>query len=84
MQRAQRHTHTHIHPCPPPLHAQAFVSYERATGRPRGFGFVVFEDPDVAERVVGLQHTIDRREVRGEERGGGGGVARRQTLSCSH
>jgi hypothetical protein len=43
---------------------EAFVSYDRHTGRPRGFGFVVFEDPAVADKVVSLQHTIDRREVR--------------------
>lgn len=42
---------------------EAFVSYDRTTGRPRGFGFVVFDDPAVADRVVSLQHTIDRREV---------------------
>ena len=39
------------------------MSYDRVTGRPRGFGFVVFEDPAVADRVASLQHTIDRREV---------------------
>lgn len=44
---------------------EAFVSYDRHTGRPRGFGFVVFEDPAVADKVVSLQHTIDRREVSG-------------------
>lgn len=48
-------------PIPPP--PKAFVSYERATGRPRGFGFVVFADPEVAARVVAQAHTIDRREV---------------------
>ena len=32
-------------------------------GRPRGFGFVVFEDPAIADKVVSIQHTIDRREV---------------------
>ena len=42
---------------------EAFVSYDRHTGRPRGFGFVVFDDPAVADKVVSLQHTIDRREV---------------------
>lgn len=42
---------------------EAFVSYDRHTGRPRGFGFVVFADPVVADRVVSLKHTIDRREV---------------------
>ena len=40
------------------------MSYDRHTGRPRGFGFVVFDDPAVADKVVSLQHTIDRREVR--------------------
>ena len=43
---------------------EAFVSYDRNTGRPRGFGFVVFDDPGVADKVVSLQHTIDRREVK--------------------
>lgn len=42
---------------------EAFVSYDRNTGRPRGFGFVVFLDPSVADKVVAQQHTIDRREV---------------------
>ena len=42
---------------------EAFVSYDRNTGRPRGFGFVVFADPLVADKVVAQQHTIDRREV---------------------
>jgi RNA recognition motif-containing protein len=39
------------------------VSYDRHTGRPRGFGFVVFADPIIADKVVAQQHTIDRREV---------------------
>jgi hypothetical protein len=39
------------------------VSYDRNTGRPRGFGFVVFADPVIADKVVLQQHTIDRREV---------------------
>lgn len=42
---------------------EAFVSYDRYTGRPRGFGFVVFADAAVAEKVIQQQHTIDRREV---------------------
>lgn len=42
---------------------EAFVSYDRNTGRPRGFGFVVFTDAAVADRVVSQPHTIDRREV---------------------
>jgi RNA recognition motif-containing protein len=43
--------------------SEAFVSFDRTTGRPRGFGFVVFEDSTVADKVVSAQHTIDRREV---------------------
>eukprot|EP00983_Pelagomonas_calceolata_P035036 1095828-Pelagomonas_calceolata.AAC.1 len=42
---------------------EAFVSYNRNNGRPRGFGFVVFESMDVADKVVSTKHTIDRREA---------------------
>eukprot|EP00889_Picochlorum_renovo_P000291 jgi/Picre1/27321/NNA_000290.t1 len=42
---------------------ESYVSYDRHTGRPRGFGFVVFSDPQVVDKVVTQQHTIDRREV---------------------
>jgi RNA recognition motif-containing protein len=43
---------------------EAFISLNRTTGTSRGFGFVTFEDPAVAERVVTSKHTIDRRNVR--------------------
>ncbi|KAI3680445.1 hypothetical protein L6452_35216 [Arctium lappa] len=36
---------------------------DRTTGRARGFGFVVFLDPAVAERVVKEKHMIDGRTV---------------------
>ncbi|KAL0443306.1 UNVERIFIED_CONTAM: Heterogeneous nuclear ribonucleoprotein 1 [Sesamum latifolium] len=36
---------------------------DRRTGRARGFGFVVFADPAVAERVVKEKHMIDGRTV---------------------
>ncbi|KAF3951306.1 hypothetical protein CMV_023025, partial [Castanea mollissima] len=34
---------------------------EKPTGRPRGFGFVVFSDPSVLDRVLQDRHTIDGR-----------------------
>eukprot|EP00850_Spirogloea_muscicola_P011343 SM000070S21309 [mRNA] locus=s70:257284:259005:+ [translate_table: standard] len=39
------------------------IMKDRATGRARGFGFVVFSDPEVADRVVLEKHTIDGRQV---------------------
>ncbi|RAL45498.1 hypothetical protein DM860_014887 [Cuscuta australis] len=42
---------------------EAVVMKDRTTGRTRGFGFVVFSDPSVAERVVKEKHTIDGRTV---------------------
>lgn len=43
--------------------AEAVIMKDRATGRARGFGFVVFADPSVADRVVQEKHTIDGRVV---------------------
>lgn len=42
---------------------EAVIMRDRTTGRARGFGFVVFADPAVAERVVMDKHMIDGRTV---------------------
>ncbi|GMP75788.1 hypothetical protein CsSME_00032751 [Camellia sinensis var. sinensis] len=42
---------------------EAVIMKDRNTGRARGFGFVVFADPSVAERVVREKHIIDGRTV---------------------
>lgn len=42
---------------------EAVIMKDRATGRARGFGFVVFADPLVADRVVQDKHNIDGRQV---------------------
>ncbi|XP_016484263.1 heterogeneous nuclear ribonucleoprotein 1 [Nicotiana tabacum] len=42
---------------------EAVIMKDRTTGRARGFGFVVFADPAVAERVVKEKHNIDGRMV---------------------
>lgn len=42
---------------------EAVIMRDRATGRARGFGFVVFADPSVADRVVKDKHMIDCRTV---------------------
>ncbi|XP_076952235.1 uncharacterized protein LOC143625903 [Bidens hawaiensis] len=42
---------------------EAIIMKDRTTGRARGFGFVVFSDPAVAERVVKEKHIIDGRAV---------------------
>ncbi|XP_051125255.1 heterogeneous nuclear ribonucleoprotein 1-like [Andrographis paniculata] len=42
---------------------EAVIMRDRATGRARGFGFVVFTDPAAAERVVKEKHMIDGRTV---------------------
>lgn len=43
--------------------AETVIMKDRATGRARGFGFVIFADPSVADRVAGEKHTIDGRTV---------------------
>ncbi|KAI8560785.1 hypothetical protein RHMOL_Rhmol04G0282900 [Rhododendron molle] len=42
---------------------QTVVMRDKITGRPRGFGFVVFSDPSVLDRVLQEKHTIDGRTV---------------------
>ncbi|KAL4562966.1 hypothetical protein LXL04_026997 [Taraxacum kok-saghyz] len=42
---------------------EAVIMKDRTTGRARGFGFVVFLNPAVAERVVKEKHIIDGRTV---------------------
>ncbi|KAL2471919.1 RNA-binding (RRM/RBD/RNP motif) family protein [Abeliophyllum distichum] len=42
---------------------EAVIMRDRTTGRARGFGFVVFADPAVAEIVVKEKHMIDGRTV---------------------
>ncbi|KAK9065246.1 hypothetical protein SSX86_016629 [Deinandra increscens subsp. villosa] len=42
---------------------EAVIMKDRTTGRARGFGFVVFSNPAVAERVVKDKHIIDGRTV---------------------
>ncbi|KAL5581715.1 hypothetical protein UlMin_014157 [Ulmus minor] len=42
---------------------EAVIMKDRNTGRARGFGFVVFADPSVADRVIKEKHNIDGRTV---------------------
>lgn len=42
---------------------EAVIMKDRNTGRARGFGFVVFADPAVADRVIREKHNIDGRMV---------------------
>lgn len=42
---------------------EAVIMKDRTTGGARGFGFIVFADPAVAERVVMEKHMIDGRLV---------------------
>ncbi|CAN4089980.1 unnamed protein product [Withania somnifera] len=42
---------------------EAVVMKDRTTGRARGFGFVIFADPSIAEKVVKEKHIIDGRTV---------------------
>lgn len=39
------------------------VMREKNTGKPRGFGFVIFADPSILDRVLEDKHVIDGRTV---------------------
>nr|XP_043636280.1 heterogeneous nuclear ribonucleoprotein 1-like [Erigeron canadensis]XP_043636281.1 heterogeneous nuclear ribonucleoprotein 1-like [Erigeron canadensis] len=43
--------------------SQTVIMRDKITGRPRGFGFVVFADPSVLDSVLQDRHTIDGRNV---------------------
>ncbi|KAL2463551.1 RNA-binding (RRM/RBD/RNP motif) family protein [Forsythia ovata] len=42
---------------------QTVVMRDKLTGKPRGFGFVVFADPNILDRVLQDSHVIDNRTV---------------------
>ncbi|KAF8401964.1 hypothetical protein HHK36_012915 [Tetracentron sinense] len=43
--------------------SQTVIMRDKITGRPRGFGFVVFSDPSILDRVLQEKHTLDGRTV---------------------
>ncbi|KAG9141567.1 hypothetical protein Leryth_022240 [Lithospermum erythrorhizon] len=43
--------------------SQTVVMRDKITGKPRGFGFVVFQDPNVLDTVLQDNHVIDARTV---------------------
>ncbi|GJV04834.1 heterogeneous nuclear ribonucleoprotein 1-like protein [Tanacetum coccineum] len=43
--------------------SQTVIMRDKISGRPRGFGFVVFSDPSVLDNVLQQKHTIDGRTV---------------------
>ncbi|CAH1431873.1 unnamed protein product [Lactuca virosa] len=43
--------------------SQTVIMRDKTTGRPRGFGFVVFSDPSLLDSVLQDRHTIEGRTV---------------------
>jgi len=37
--------------------------YQKISGMPRGFGFVTYADPEIADKVLKENHLIDDRKV---------------------
>ena len=65
---------------------EANLMMDRATGRPRGFGFVTMSTPEEAEKAIQALHgadlggralTVNIARPREERSGGGGGGGRR-------
>ena len=44
---------------------QGHVSMDKTTGRSKGFVFIKYSEPDVVQKVLGLQHELDGRTVCG-------------------
>jgi len=42
---------------------QGHVSMDKTTGRSKGFVFIKYSEPDVVQKVLGLQHELDGRTV---------------------
>lgn len=40
------------------------IMIDKHSGRPRGFGFVTFADPAVADKVLEEDHVLDSRAVK--------------------